>query len=151
MTPEAMTIAESAKENLRRVGRREGVIQIVPPRNVVRPAQLREDDDHELVTRPLSSPTGPGGAQGFHNRNGSQIAVPEVTNVYLGTFWGDRGLVDGFGRALLEHGYFDPLKELGYGTGSGHFRGAVDGPALTAGSIFSDSDAQSLLASLLDD
>jgi hypothetical protein len=149
MSNEGMAAAMTAKESLRRIGSREGVIQIVPPRTVMRPVQLREED-HELITQPLASPTGPGGAPGFQNRAGSQIAVPEVTNVYLGTFWGDRAFIDGFSRALVEHGYLDPLHELGYGTGSGHFRGTVDGPALTPGTIFNDSDAQSTLSSLLD-
>jgi hypothetical protein len=68
---------------------------------MMRPNFLK-GEDHDLVTRPLDCPTGPGGATGFENRAGSQIAVPEVTNVYLGTFWGDRGFVDGFGKALVE-------------------------------------------------
>ena len=72
-------------EAMRAIGPRRGVIQIVPPRRGVRTAQLHEEDhdDHELVTRPLASPTGPGGASGFHNLAGSQIAEPQVTNVYL--------------------------------------------------------------------
>src|ERR1039458_3176668 len=51
---------------LRNIGRRRGVIQIVPPRGSVRQAYLRKEDsdDNELVTRPLASPTGPGGAVG---------------------------------------------------------------------------------------
>jgi len=150
MTTEAMAKATTARESLRRIGARQGVIQIVPPRNVMRPNFLREEDDHDLVTRPLASPTGPGGAEGFENRAGSQIAVPEVTNVYLGTFWGDRGFVDGFGKALVENGYLDPLKQLSYGTGPGSFLGAIDGPALSPGTTFSDSDAQSTVRSMLD-
>src|SRR5882762_4559519 len=126
MTSEAMAQATTARESLRRIGARAGVIQIVPPRNVMRPNHLRAEDPHDLVTRPLASPTGPGGADGFENRAGSQIAVPEVTNVYLGTFWGDRGFVDGFGKALVENGYLDPLQQLNYGTGPGSFRGAID-------------------------
>ena len=92
--------------DLRKIGpRHPKVIQIVPPRHVVRPRIVHEDDDddsHELVTRPLASPTGPGGAAGFINRGGSQIAVPHVTNVYLGPFWGDRDLVESFSKAVLE-------------------------------------------------
>jgi hypothetical protein len=74
---------KTTKEMLRRIGRRPNVIQIVPPRHVVRPSYVREED-HDLVDRPLASPTGPGGAAGFQNRAGSQIAVPKVTNIYLG-------------------------------------------------------------------
>ena len=150
MTTEAMAKATTARETLRRIGARQGVIQIVPPRNVMRPNFLRAEDDQDLVTRPLASPTGPGGAAGFENRAGSQIAVPEVTNVYLGAFWGDRGLVDGFGKALVENGYLDPLKQLSYGTGPGSFRGAIDGPVLSPGTTFSDADAQSTVRSMLD-
>src|SRR5256712_7876685 len=89
-------------EALRRVGPRPHALQIVPPRQIVRPTYLRTEDkdDHELVTRPLASPTGPGGAQGFRNRAGSQIATPQTTNVYLGDFWGDRPFFEEFSRAI---------------------------------------------------
>jgi hypothetical protein len=140
----------AAKEALRRIGKRRRVIQIVPPRHVVRPSYVRADD-HELVDRPLSSPTGPGGAAGFHNVANSQIAVPEVTNIYLGPFWADRNFLEGFSAAILENGYLDPLRELGYGTGPGNYRGAIDGPPLVPGTTLHDSDAQALLASLLND
>ncbi len=140
--------------DLRKIGsRRPHVIQIVPPRHVVRPTIVHEDEDdsHELVTRPLASPTGPGGAAGFINRNGSQIAQPKVTNVYLGSFWGDRTLVEEFSKAVLENGYLDPLRELGYGTGSGTYQGPVDGPTLEDGSVFSDDDAQAMVERLMGD
>jgi hypothetical protein len=139
------------KESLRRIGGRPSVIQIAPPRGVVRPSYIRADEgDHELVTRPLASPTGPGGARGFRNRNGSQIAVPEVTNVYLGTFWDDRDFVEGFSRAIVENGYLDPLQELGAGTGPGTYHGPIDGPALDSGAILHDADAQATLIALID-
>ena len=136
---------------LRNIGRRRGVIQIVPPRGSVRQAYLRREDsdDNELVTRPLASPTGPGGAAGFKNVAGSQIAAPEVTNIYMGAFWGDRGFVEGFSKAILENGYLDPLKDLGYGTGPGAYLGNIDGPALAAGSDFADSDAQAAVQDML--
>lgn len=136
---------------LRNIGRRQGVIQIVPPRGSVRQAYLRKEDsdDNELVTRPLASPTGPGGAAGFKNVAGSQIAAPEVTNIYMGAFWGDRGFVEGFSKAILENGYLDPLKDLGYGTGPGAYLGNIDGPALAAGSDFADSDAQAAVQDML--
>jgi hypothetical protein len=137
------------KEMLCRIGSRPSVIQIVPPRDALRPAYLRSED-HELVDRPLASPTGPGGAQGFRNRAGSQIAVPEVTNIYLGPFWGDRTFVEGFSKAITENGYLDPLRDLGYGTGPGSYLGSIDGPSLDAGATFHDADAQSTVASLLD-
>jgi hypothetical protein len=112
-------------EKLRKIGRRPNVLQIVPPRHVFRPAYLRkgEDQDHELANRPLASPTGPNGAGGFANRGGSQIAVPAVTNIYMGAFWGDRDLVEGFSKAILENGYLDPLQDLNYGTGPGTYVG----------------------------
>jgi hypothetical protein len=140
--------------DLRKIGpRHPKVIQIVPPRHVVRPVIVHDDDDnsHELVTRPLASPTGPGGAAGFTNRGGSQIAVPHVTNVYLGPFWGDRTLVEAFSKAVLENGYLDPLRDLGYGTGPGTYLGAIDGPVLAAGSTFSDNDAQNMVQQLMGD
>jgi hypothetical protein len=108
-----------------------------------------ESGDHELVTRPLASPTGPGGAAGFKNAAGSQIAVPEVTNVYMGPFWGDQGFVEGFSKAVLENGYLDPLQELGYGTAPGTYLGNIDGPALAMGSNFADSDAQAAVQAML--
>lgn len=142
---------EERKQALRNIGRRRGVIQIVPPRHVVRQAYLRKEDsdNHELVTRPLASPTGPGGAAGFRNAAGSQIAVPEVTNIYMGPFWGDQAFVEGFSKAILENGYLDPLKELKTGTGPGTYLGNINGPSLDPGSTFDDSDAQAALQDML--
>ena len=139
------------KKALRDIGRRKDVIQIVPPRGSMQPAYLRQSDlgDNELVTRPLASPTGPGGAAGFHNVAGSQIPAPEVTNIYLGPFWGDQTIVEGFSKAVLENGYLDPLQALGYGTGPGTYLGMINGPTLAAGTVFADSDAQSTVQSLL--
>jgi hypothetical protein len=137
------------KEMLRRIGARPGALQIVPLRSMVRPACLHEED-RALSTLPLASPTGPGGAKGFRNRAGSQIATPAVTNIYLGPFWADRAFVEGFSKAIVENGYLDPLKELHYGTGSGTYEGFIDGPAQQAGSTFHDSTAQTVVASLLD-
>jgi len=141
------------KGAMRKIGPRRNVIQIAPPRGTVRSSFLREADlgDHELVTRPLSSPTGPGGAAGFSNVAGSQIAVPEVTNVYLGTFWGDQDFVEQFSKAVLENGYLSPLKDLGYGTGPGNYMGKIAGPELTAGSVFSQHDAENIVKKLLQD
>jgi hypothetical protein len=137
---------------LHKIGRRKNVVQIAPPRQSVRQAYLRQNDlgDHELVTRPLASPTGPGGAAGFANVAGSQIAVPEVTNVYLGPFWGDQAFIEGFSKAVVENGYLDPLNTLGYGTGSGTYLGSLNGPVLAAGSSFSESDAQTTVQTMLD-
>lgn len=137
------------KEMLCHIGDRPGVMQIVPVRTVMRPIVLH-GDEQKLSGRPLATPTGPGGAAGFRNRAGSQIAVPEVTNIYLGPFWADRSFVEGFSKAIVENGYLDPLKELRYGTGSGSYRGDVDGPAQSPGSVFHDSDARATVASLLD-
>jgi hypothetical protein len=139
-------------DDLRRVGSRSGVIQVVPPRHVYRPAYLRAEEaaDHELVTQPLASPTGPGGAAGFRNHAGSQIAVPEVTNVYMGQFWGDRGFLETFSQAIVEYGYLQPLRDLGYGTGSGSYKGSVDGETLVAGTTLADTDAQTKIAGMLD-
>jgi len=137
------------KESLCAMGPRKNVMQIVPPRHVVRPAYLHQDNKN-LITNPLASPTGPGGAAGFSNRGGSQIAVPEVTNIYLGQFWGDRAFVEGFSKAVLENGYLDPLRDLGYGTGPGTYKGAVDNLILSDGDTFHDSDAQATVKSMLD-
>jgi hypothetical protein len=137
-------------EELRAIGPRSSVIQIVPTLRDVQPAIIRDEGDHELVTRPLASPTGPGGAAGFSNRGGSQISQPAVTNVYLGQFWGDQSFVEVFSKAVVENGYLDPLSELGYGTGSGQYLGSTDGPALQAGDTFSDDNARSVLQTMLD-
>lgn len=139
-------------ERLRAVGPRQNVLQIVPPRHVVKPAILTANDfsDHELVTHPLSSPTGPGGAAGFRNRGGSQIANPRVTNIYMGSFWGNQGFFEGFCKAIVEYGYLDPLRELGYRTGSGLYTGSVIGEAISPGSVLNDSDAHAKLAAMID-
>jgi hypothetical protein len=136
---------------LHKIGPRKGVMQIVPPRKVMRQAYLRQADlgDNELVTRPLASPTGPGGAAGFHNVANSQIAVPEVTNIYLGHFWGDQACVEGFSKAIVENGYLDPLRDLGYGTGPGVYKGMINGPALAQGTSFQQSDAEATVRTLL--
>jgi hypothetical protein len=137
------------KEMLRRIGRRPGVIQIVPPRHVVGPV-LEHEDDHDLVSKPLASPTGPGGAAGFHNVAGSQIASPQVTNIYMGQFWDNQDFVEGFSKAVVENGFLQPLADLGYGSGPGSYLGMINGPALNAGDSFHDADAQSTVRSLLD-
>ena len=118
----------------------------------MRPAYVRaaEDEDHGLANRPLASPTGPGGAAGWTNVAGSQIAVPNVTNIYMGAFWGDQAFVEGFSKAIVENGYLAPLKDLNYGTGPGTYSGSINGTALAASSIFADSDAQATLKSMLD-
>jgi hypothetical protein len=139
-------------ELLRKVGPRPNVVQIVPPRHVYRPVYLRaeERENHELVTNPLASPTGPGGAVGFRNRAGSQIATPHIMNVYMGAFWGDRTFFEGFSKAIVENGYLDPLRELQYGTGSGSYLGSVDGEALPAGTTLSDSAVRLKIQNMLD-
>jgi hypothetical protein len=81
---------------------------------------------------------------------GSQIAIPEVTNIFLGAFWDDQNFLEGFSKAIVENGYLDPLKTLGYGTGPGAYQGSITGPVLTSGSSFSDSDAQSTVQGLVD-
>src|SRR5712691_7972582 len=139
-------------ERLRKVGPRPNVLQIVPPRHVYRPAVLRAEDreNHELVTNPLATPTGPHGAAGFKNRAGSQIATPHVTNVYMGPYWGDRAVLEGFSKAIVENGYLDPLHELGCGTGSGAYIGTVDGEDLAAGTTLDDSEARVKIQAMLD-
>jgi hypothetical protein len=143
--------APTTLDALRRVGPRPHAMQIAPPRNVYRPAYLRAEDrsNPKLVNNPLASPTGPGGAQGFRNRAGSQIATPHVTNVYLGGFWGDRDFLEGFSRAVVENGYLDPLKNLGYGTGPGSYLGPVDGGAMSPGTL-NDSNARTMIARMID-
>jgi hypothetical protein len=140
------------KRDLRKIGKRPNVIQIVPPRHVVRPVYLSrtEKDDHELVTRPLASPTGPGAAAGFQNVAGSQIAAPVTMNIYMGPFWGDQGFVEGFSQAIVENGYLDPLKELGYRTGPGTYLGNVAGRTLNNGDVFTDDLARTELQNMLD-
>jgi len=135
-------------DSLRAIGGRDGAIQIVPPRHTVRPHRVHKQEhpeNHELVTRPLTSPTGPNGASGFRDRGGSQIASPRVTNVYLGPFWADRNVLEQFSKAVVESGYLDPLKDLGYGTGSGTYHGAVD---VQIGSpvVYSDANAKADVA-----
>jgi hypothetical protein len=139
------------KKQLRDIGRRPNVMQIVPPLSAVRPAYLREEEsqDDDLVTRPLDSPTGPGGAAGFHNVAGSQLAVPEITNIYMGTFWGDQNFIEGFSKAIVENGYLDPLAQLKYGTGPGRYLGPVNGTPLSSGTTFADSDAQAAVQDMI--
>src|SRR3954451_17004948 len=117
-----MKMPERRLTPLTRIGPKANVVQIAPPRSAMRPAARRVTDApdlHDVVTRPLASPTGPGGAKGFRNRAGSTIRRPEVTNVYLGEFWGSRPFVEEFSKAVVERGYLDPLQELGYGSGCG--------------------------------
>lgn len=146
-----MTSDKSNRSNsLCKIGRRGGVVQIVPTKNVMRPAVLsREDINAGRDALPLATPTGPGGAPGWRNVAGSQIANPQVTNVYLGPFWADVTVVESFSKAILENGYLDPLRELGYGTGPGKYLGRVQGAALAAGSIFTDQDAQAVVRKML--
>lgn len=133
--------------DLQKIGPRPGVVQIVP---ALADTRLCRGGGKDAAALPISSPTGPGGAPGFHNVAGSQIAVPEVTNIYLGPFWGDQNFVEGFSKAIVENGYLDPLQTLGYGTGPGTYQGMINGPTLQAGATFSDTDAQSTIQNLLD-
>jgi hypothetical protein len=141
-------------KKLLEIGPKQNVMQIVPPRHVMRPSIRRGSDKpeaHDLIVHPLASPTGPGGAKGFRNRAGSTISQPQVMNVYLGTFWGDQQFVESFSKAIVENGYLDPLRGLGYGTGSGTYLGSTAGPALQPNSTFTDSDARKMLKQLLDE
>lgn len=127
------------------------VLQIVPPMHVYRPAYVPADSgNHELLSQPLASPTGPGGAPGFSNRGGSQLAVPQVVNVYLGPYWGDKALLESFSKAVVEYGYLQPLAELNYGTGPGNYLGPVEGDALVSGTTLADADAQGIVVAMLD-
>jgi len=141
-------------QDLLTIGPKPNVMQIVPPRNVMRPSVRRDSDPvemHDILVHPLASPTGPGGAPGFKNRAGSTIQRPQVTNIYLGPFWGDQGFIEGFSKAVVEKGYLDPLRELGYGTGSGTYLGSIAGPVASPSSSFSDPDARSILTKMLND
>ena len=138
----------ATKEGLRAIGARPA-LQIVPTRDAVRPHHLHDDDPDTFAHRPLDSPTGPGGAAGFHNVAGSQIKTPHVTNIYLGPFWGDQAFVEGFSKAVVENGYLDPLHELGYGTGSGKYLGSIDGPVQKARTTFTETDAHATLTALV--
>jgi hypothetical protein len=140
-------------ERLLRVGPKQNVLQIVPPRDAMRPSVRRVSDAsdvHDLVVHPLAAPTGPGGAKGFRNRAGSTIQQPQVTNIYLGPFWSDQQFVESFSKAVVENGYLDPLRELHYGTGSGTYLGSLQGPDISQQSAFSDADARSTLIKMLD-
>jgi len=140
-------------ERLVQVGPKPNVIQIVPPRDAMRPSVRRESDPadmHDLVAHPLAAPTGPGGARGFRNRAGSTIQQPQVMNVYLGSFWDNQAFVDQFSKAVVENGYLDPLRELNYGTGSGNYLGSVIGPTPNQGATFTDANARSALTKMLD-
>jgi hypothetical protein len=126
-----------ASEYWRGVGPRPNAVQVVVPRN-----------PPEMVVEPLATPTGPGQSVGFRNRNGSQIARPEVTNIYFGPFWGgDRTFFEGFSKAIVERGYLAPLATLGYGTGPGQYLGLVDAAA-PSGTV-ADADVQALIAGML--
>jgi hypothetical protein len=135
------------------IGPKPNVVQIVPPRDAMRPPVRRDSDSpdaHDLVVHPLAAPTGPGGAAGFRNRAGSTIQNPQVMNIYLGPFWGNQVFVEAFSKAIVENGYLDPLRELNYGAGSGVYLGAVEGPKLAAPSTFTDADARATLTKMLE-
>ena len=131
------------------------MLQIVPPRNAWRHSvaeEVLEDVGHELFVHPLESPTGPHGAKNFRNVAGSQIAVPHVTNVYLGEFWAgveQRAFFEEFSKAIVENGYLDPLAELGYGSRSGVYLGPVqtDKPR---DNTYADANARQTLRDLID-
>jgi len=68
----------------------------------------------------------------------------------MGSFWGDRTVLEAFSKAVVEKGYLDPLNELGYATGSGSYLGSVEGEALVAGTTLNDSDARLKIQGMLD-
>lgn len=145
--------AKKAPFDYRSIGPRQNVLQIVPPRHAMRYSarglEPEAPESHELLTQPLEAPTGPWGSSGFRNRAGSQIAVPCVSNVYLGEFWGDQTHVEAFSKAIVENGYLDPLKQLNYGTGPGVYLGPVQGEPLAPGD-FTDSQARQTVTDMLD-
>lgn len=102
-----------------------------------------------MVTNPLTTPTGPGGAAGFSNHNSSQIAVPEVHNIYMGPFWGDQAFLEQFSSDIVQRGYLQPLRDLNYGTGPGVYKGPINGATLPVGTQFRDSDAQNQLQAMI--
>jgi hypothetical protein len=144
---------KSKRFDLRGVGPRPNVMQIVPPRHLVQSSvkllQAEAPGGHELLTQPLESPTGPNGAAGFRNRAGSQIVNPVVSNVYLGPFWDDQDHLEAFSKAVVENGYLDPLRQLNYNTGAGTYLGPVQGSQLSGGT-FTDAQARQTVASMLD-
>jgi hypothetical protein len=136
---DATTSPQSVSQYWAAIGGRPGVVQVAVPR------------PSEMVTNPLATPTGPGQANGFRNCGGSQIALPQVTNVYLGAFWGgDRTFFEGFSQAVVERGYLAPLSTLGYGTGPGRYLGTVDAAGPASGTVVTDADTQGLIAGMLD-
>src|SRR6267143_74267 len=76
----------------------------------------------------------------------SMLALRRVgprLNVFMGPFWaGSNSFFEGFCKAIVEHGYLDPLHELNYGTGSGSYLGPVQGEELKPGTTLNDSDAR---------
>src|SRR5262249_25601580 len=50
---------------------------------------------------------------------------------------------------VVENGYLDPLRELGYGTGSGFYLGQVEGEQLSPG-VLMDGDARQAIRRMID-
>jgi hypothetical protein len=156
----AIRSTSKAMKRLMAIGPKPNVLQIVPPKDLMRPGVRREKDSedmHDPEKHPLATPTGPGGASGFRNRAGSAgstIEQPRVMNIYLGKFWGDQDdqdRVEEFSTAIVQNGYLDPLRELNYGTGSGRYLGFVTGPQIEPGSTLSDADVRGILSKMLDE
>lgn len=144
-----------AMQRLREIGPKPNVIQIAPPKDLMRPGVRREkdpEDKHNPDTHPLTAPTGPGGASGFRNRAGSTIEQPRVMNIYLGKFWGDQDdqdRIEEFSAAIVQNGYLDPLRELNYGTGSGRYLRSVNYPSVS-GPTLSDVKVRTILKEMLE-
>jgi hypothetical protein len=68
----------------------------------------------------------------------------------MGPYWGDQAFLEGFSKAVVEYGYLEPLSALHYGTGSGKYLGAIEGAPIAAGTTLADSDAQALIAGMID-
>jgi hypothetical protein len=124
--------AQQTLEVLRKIGSRRNVMQIVPPRHVYRSSHVRpeeeESGDHELMSGALKSPTGPGAPTGLEIEPAAR-SLSRVSRTSISVHSGAATVAfrEGFSRSIVENGYLDPLKQLGYGTGSGSYLGSVDG------------------------
>lgn len=103
--------------------------------------------NHDIVANPVRE-AAPPGSRHLRYHGGMTMATPVLYHVFLDDWWDDWQRLEQFGRDLMEQGYLEPLRELGYGYRTGVFGGSFQlRPGLPAN--VRDRDLRAVLASNL--
>ena len=105
--------------------------------------------NHDLVANPVHPEDMTGAHLTYHQ--GPTIARPRLWLCFVGDFWDDWKRLEANARDIMEGGYLDPLRELGYGARDGAVFGGtvqVQVPGLAPGQIaatYTDAQVQQFI------